>query len=341
MILQHVELHNIAEARPIAGRYGLRLQRVPENVRLCLNDKAQERMLSPACAEIRFVSESPTTRLTLSSEGVTDVVPFFGVFQARQRFTIGQEPQTISVTMPDRLPHLDPALCTGMPFTPHVVRLMLAGGPLYVHDIAGQGLRPPTPDELPKLRYLAYGTSITHGGAASGPHLTYVGQTARRLGADLINLGVGGSAYCEHELGDHIAARDDWHVATLALSVNMIGAGFSLDEFYERVSYMVNTVSGADTARPVVCITIYPHFREFGPSLVNPAAKGTPEEYRQRLRDAVAACPNPNVHLVEGADILSDIGGLTVDLIHPADNGMIQMGENLARRIAPFIDDPQ
>ena len=34
---------------------------------------------------------------------------------------------------------------------------------------------------------------------------------------------------------------------------------------------------------------------------------------------------------------MADIGGLTVDPIHPADNGTIQMGENLARRIAPLV----
>jgi lysophospholipase L1-like esterase len=335
--LDKVELHNIAEARPVAGHEGLRLQRVPEEVRLALNEKAQERMLSPACAEIRCVCEAQTMRLTLSSAETTDVVPFFGLFQSRERYTIGPEPQTIEVTMPERLALLDPAFCAGMPFSPRVASLMLAGGPLFVHAISGEAIRPPLEAELPRMRYLAYGTSITHGAAATGPHLTYAAQTARRLGADLINLGVGGSAYCEPELADYIAARDDWHVASLALSVNMIGAGFSLDEFYERVSYMVDTVAGADTARPVLCITIYPHFREYGPQFANPEAKGTPEEYRQRLRDAVSACPHPNVHLVEGPEILRDAGGLTVDLIHPADNGMIQMGEHLARRIAGLL----
>jgi hypothetical protein len=337
MILSNVELHNIAEARPVEGRKGLRLQRVPEPVRLALNEKAQERMLSPACAEIRFVSESPTVRLTLSSDDVTDVVPFFGLFQSRERYTIGRQPQTIAITTPERPPQLDRAFFAEMPFSPQVVRLLLAGSPLYLHKVDGEGIRPPAAGELPRLRYLAYGTSITHGAAATGPHLTYAAQTARRLGADLINLGVGGSAYCEAALADYIAAREDWHLATLALSVNMIGAGFSLDEFFERVSYLVDTVSGADTSRPVVCITIYPHFREFGPHFANPDAKGTPEQYRQRLRDAVSACPHPNAQLVEGTEILRDVGGLTVDLIHPADNGMIQMGENLARRIAGLL----
>jgi lysophospholipase L1-like esterase len=336
--LDNVQLHNIAQARPIPGHAGLRLQRVPEQVRLALNEKAQQRMLSPACAEIRFVAAEPV-RLTLSSKETTDVLPFFGLFQSRQRYAIGPEPQTIELALPERLALLDLAFCAEMPFSPRVVRLLLAGGPLYVHSVEGEGLRPPNAKELPSLRYLAYGTSITHGAAATGPHLTYAAQTARRLGADLINLGVGGSAYCEPELADYIAARDDWDVASLALSVNMIGAGFTLDEFTERVSYMVNTVAGANTERPVFCITIYPHFREFGSQFANPDLKGTPKEYRQRLRDAVTAYPHPNVHLVEGPEILTDPGGLTVDLIHPGDHGMIQMGQNLARVIAGVMPD--
>ena len=61
------------------------------------------------------------------------------------------------------------------------------------------------------------------------------------------------------------------------------------------------------------------------------------ESFREALRQAVAASPHKNLHLIEGADILTDIGGLTSDLVHPADNGMINMGENLAARLRPII----
>lgn len=337
MIHSNVELHNIAEARSIPEREGVRLQRVPEDVRLKLNPGAQNRMLSPANAEIRFVSEGHDVRITLSSEDATSMVVFYGAFQSNERYTITRETTTIELTRPDRLRLLPPDFSEEMPFSHHVCRLMFAGGPLYFHGIEGDGIRPPEPEEVPKLRYLAYGTSITHGACASGPHLTYVAQAARRLGADLINLGVGGSAHCEFELSDYIAAREDWHIASLALSVNMIGAKFALDEFYERVSYMVNTVAGANTERPVACITIYPHQRDFGDQFHAPDQKGTPEEYRQKLREAVAACPHPDAHLIEGTDILTDIGGLSADLIHPADNGMINMGENLAAKLRPLV----
>jgi len=336
MIFRNVELHNIEEATPLPAGDAVRPQRVPESVRAKLNPGAQTRMLSPACAEIRLVAEAGSASLTLSSEGATQGVIFYGSFQDRTAVRIGKEPTTIPLAVPERLAQLDPAHTDAFPFRPQVCRLMLAGDPVHLHGVDGDGVRPPKPEELPKLRYLAYGTSITHGAAATGPHLTYVGQTARRLGADLINLGVGSFAHCEHDLADYFAGRDDWHIASLALSVNM-PSEFTPDEFYERVSYMVNAVAGADTSRPVACITLYPYFRDFGLQFPVGNPKGTAEEYRQRLRDAVAHCPHPNAHLIEGPDVLVGIDGLTPDLVHPADNGMIQMGENLAKRLHALL----
>jgi lysophospholipase L1-like esterase len=338
MIYENVELHNVAEVREMPDVGGVRLQRVPEELRLQLNEGAQMRMLSPACAEIRFVSEEGRARVTLSClEDQTSLVIFYGPFQVGGIQHLTGHEKTLVLTVPERLRQIDRAALPNTPWAPDVVRVMMAGGAVALHGVEGQGIRPPSPEELPRLRYLAYGTSITHGGAASGPHLSYAGQTARRLGADLINLGVGGSAYCEPELAEYIGSRSDWDMATLALSVNMIGAGFSLDAFQERVSYMVNRVAGSDTERPVAAITIYPHFRDLDQGLCNPADKGTTEQYRQALRDAVAQCPHPNVTLIEGSEIMDDISGLTPDLIHPADNGMIRMGENLARRLEPLL----
>ncbi len=336
MIHENVEFQGIAEARPVAGRDGLRLQRAPEELRLKVNERAQIKLLQPGCAEIRWVADGPT-RLTLScAEGAIDAMVFFGDFQHNQRVTIRDEPQTLDIQPPQRLWALDPARLGPLAFSPRVCRVRMVGGPVLFHGVEGEGIRPPRADELPDLRLLTYGTSITHGSAATGPHLRYVAQLAWRLRADLTNLGVGGACWCEGELADWIAARDDWDAAVLALSVNMIGAGFPLDEFHERVSYMVNTVAGADTTRRVACVTIYPHGRDFGE--VNPDAKGTPDEYRQKLRDAVAACPHDNVSCLEGPEILSEYRGVTTDLIHPGDHGMIEMGENLAARMADVFE---
>jgi lysophospholipase L1-like esterase len=332
MIFDNIEFHNVAELRGVSR--GRRLQRVPEDVRLCLNQRAQEKMLSPAGSEIRFVSSGAPVRVTVSCpEGTAEAIPFWGPFQGKERFRIGLEPQVLELVYPERLKKLDEHTRDGLLYSPKMCRLTLRGDGLVYHGIEGEGLRPPTVDEVPKLRYLSYGTSITHGSSATAMHLTYVRQVAWRLGADLINFGVGGAAHCEKELSDYLAQREDWDIATLALSVNMVG-GFSVEAFTKRVEYMVNTVAGANTARPVACISIFPHFRDF---CVDEALTEKTETFRQVLRDAVRICPHPNVHLLEGPDMLTDKGGLSVDLIHPGDFGMIEMGERIAGRLKGLI----
>ena len=335
MYHDNIEFHNTAELRETADSAGLRLQRVPEEVRVYLSERGKTRMLSPACGEIRFVSEGDRVRITLSaSEGGAQVIPFWGLFQGKERYVIGEDPVTVELTYPERLQNMKPR---AMSFSQKVWRLVTYGDVLYYHGIEGAGLRPPNEDELPEFRYLAYGTSITHGSAATGPHLTYVSQTARRLGADLINLGSGGTCFCEPEIADYIASRKDWDIASLALSVNMIGAGFALSEFRDRTRYLVERVAGSNGSRPVAAITIYPYFGD--DAVMGPLSewKGTPGEYRQVLRDVVSEAGLPNLHLIEGEEIMDDITGLTCDLLHPADNGMIGMGKNLADHLGGLL----
>ena len=51
----------------------------------------------------------------------------------------------------------------------------------------------------------------------------------------------------------------------------------------------------------------------------------------------MAATGHPNAHLVEGPELLTDISGLSADLIHPADYGMLEMGQRLADRLSAVL----
>ena len=73
MIHENVEFHNVGELRPINGKKGLRLQRVPEHVRVSLNDAVQMRMLHPDTAEIRFVLDEPGRSRVSRSTPITGI----------------------------------------------------------------------------------------------------------------------------------------------------------------------------------------------------------------------------------------------------------------------------
>jgi len=330
-----IQFHNVAQTRDVDDHDGLLLQRVPEAVRDRLNEGAQDRMCHPAGVELRFVPDGPveitlSTRPGSAAEGTVRV--FWGPIQDTREWVVGTDPETIEITPPERLDELTDEATDDLAFDPAVCRVVLPGehrgGHVFYHGMEGD-VRPPRDAELPDRRYLAYGTSITEGEAPLAEHLNYVSQTARRLDADLINLGSCGTAYCDKAMAEYIAARDDWDVATLALSINMVDT-FSRRQFRERAASMIDTVAGANPEKPVAVVTIYTNARDVCED-ADPDSEC--EAFRRILRDVVTQTPHSNVFLLEGQRMLPDVGGLTTDLVHPGDNAMIRMGENVASEL--------
>jgi lysophospholipase L1-like esterase len=354
-----IDFHNVGELCDRDGEAGLLIQRVPEAVRTDLNEGAQRRMRHPAGSELRFVPDGSgdhdgsagfdsagglgaTVEVTLSmvpggscEEGVVRV--FWGPIQGREEYVIGDEPRTIELSMPEKLRNLEASAVEDLAFDPRVCRVCLPGehrgGYTLYHGIEGD-VRPPEPDELPDRRYLAYGTSITEGEDSLGEHLPYIAQTARRLDANLINLGSCGTAYCDTAMADHIAERDDWDVVTLSVSINMVGT-FSPAEFRERAANLVETVASAHPDNPVACITIFPNSRDV---VADHEEADLCERFREELRGVVAESSHDNVYLLEGSELLPSIDGLATDLVHPGDGAMITIGENLATELEPLVE---
>lgn len=333
--LPGVALHNVTEtADPDWTDGGHHLRRIPASVGDRLNVAARERMRHPVGCELRFVPESADerVRVTLSAASRTTVRTFWGAFQVDPVPEIGPTPTTLEFDVSDRVDALADGVETGA-FDPRVCRVRFEGdAPVAVHDVAG-ACRPPSDDELPDRRYLAHGTSITEGAAASATHLTYVSRVARRLGLDPINLGASGSAFCEPAMAEYVANRDDWDVATLSLSVNMANRGFTREQFADRVRSFVRTVVETNPDRPVVCVTLFPYHEDF----VRDGDRERARAFRAELRSAVAACQRGDVHLVEGPDLM-DVTGLTTDLLHPGDAGMEAIGAGLAEVVDTVID---
>ncbi len=335
LIYGNIEFHNCFDLLPSSTGSGLLIQRIPENVRGALNPRAKERVRNPDQVELRFETTSDRIAVTLSNEGDPAwMLPFWGDLPALEAIPIEGEPKRIEISKPERFMHHPEGRLGSERFDSSVWRLQFTGrhSNLYFHSMEGDDLKPPAPEHCPNQLMLAYGTSITHGNAATLSHLSYAYQTARALGIDLINIGMGGSCYCENEVADFIAAMD-WDIGVFALSVNMIGGGFTIDEFKNRTRYLFDRAAGNHPNRKVFCITIYPHFRDLSPSAAMENDQASFEEFREALREVAQVYGGDNLVLLEGPDILDDPAGLTADLVHPSDLGMTMMARNLTRKI--------
>ncbi|TVY11435.1 SGNH/GDSL hydrolase family protein [Paenibacillus cremeus] len=349
MVHDKINFHNVEELEQLPGMAGFVLQRYPKKVRDRLGEGYDERgryvsSMSTGC-EMRFVTTSGRVRITLSApmdEG--DIVVYNGdFFHSMHRLQSGRL-HTLQLERNEQFAEVTgESLRTGR-FSPDVWRIFVsrsyvagAGFQVVFHHLEtfGHPVRPPVSEELPAIRWLAYGSSITHGSGATVNHNSYIQQAARRLGFDVLNKGLGGSCFCEKETADFFTDHQGWDVATLELGVNMRGI-FTTEQFAERAHYLVRSMTAAHPGKPVFLITLFPNSSD---RLVagNHILTRANLEFADVLRRLHRELQLPNLHLIEGHDLLPDFSALAADLIHPSDYGHILIGENLAKRMSAFL----
>jgi len=334
MIEQHVEFHNVSEFKHLPTG-GLQLLRFPSAVSQRLDDRGRWVANDAVGCEIRFVTPAKMIWVTLGVlPADADVVVFRGSFyHSRHTITTGVA-RTIVLEATGPFESMKAEVQTGYPFATDVWRVVFVrqGGVFFGIETFGSPIRPPNPEEKPRKRWLAYGSSITHSNGYDGyPH-----QAARRLRVDVLNCGLSGSCHCEKEMADHLASRGDWDIATMELGINMRG-GFTPEQFGERADHLIRTMAKHNPDKPVAVIT---HFPTDATHHAN-SSKSREREiaFDDISRQIVKSINSPKVRLIEGADVLDRFDGLSCDLVHPDGFGQTVMGENLARLLRPWIGE--
>jgi lysophospholipase L1-like esterase len=334
VIYQNLELHNITEIQEGAALGMTAIYRVPRSVRNALGARGRFISEEGTGAEIRFVTDAPHVRITLCAPETAGHITVFkgGNLHSQHRLEAGHV-HTLHLEAPPLLQEVGRGRLLQSGFAPEVWRIGIGRHTVLFGGVQtfGKPLRPPAPGETPPLRWLAYGSSITHGLTAYPS--SYIHQAARRLAADVYNLGLSGSCHCEPEMGDFLASRSDWDIATLELGVNMRG-GFTVEQFQERTSYLINTIVDRHPDKPVFLITMFPNSATYAENEIAHKARA----FNEVLRGHVRRLDRSTVQLIEGDAILTDMSGLSCDMLHPGEYGHMLMGENLARCLKAKTD---
>ncbi len=335
MIHEHVELYNVHELLSTAGVQGMSFCRIPNALRLQLNEAAIRNAVQATGCEIRFNladnrGDPPEVRIVLqSTESPSLVEVYQGPFLVSWH-VVGLEPTEIIIAYPERQPMLEMLHRPhSLPFDPQLTRVLLPWRPLaLLLSIEGETTLP-RPEQTPRVKMLNYGSSITHGSSAIRPSGTWASRTAQRLGIDLINLGFGGGAHLEPQIADYIAEREDWHLATLEMGINLIGH-IDAKEFARRVAYFIPTIARAHPDAWIFCMDLFTCRYDW-------EEKEKITAFRRIVAEQVAELGLPKLVHLSGADLLTSLSGLTADLVHPSPSGMEEIAQNLAAIIAPRI----
>lgn len=337
MIYKNIEFYNTVELKEDGLNGGVIPYRFPKEVRNSLDGSGKREAESCKGCELRFVTDAEKIKITLCSvEEEGDIIIFKGdYFQSVHRLKANKI-STFETHEPERFSWVEEKVLNASRYSPKLWRIFLDVRFVEIIkiDTFGCSVRPPQNCEVPKLRWLAYGSSITYGIGAINNTSCYIQQAARRIGADVLNLGLPGSCYCEKAISEFIADRDDWDIVTLEVGVNMRGV-YKKEVFFQRVNDLVNIIMEKHPDKSVVLINIFPNHAIY--SVDGNKYEEDHIAFSEILREIKANNSSKNLHLISGEDILQHLSGLTVDLIHPGDFGHIMMGENLARKLNGII----
>lgn len=337
MIWKNAELYNVSELVQSNDHGGYAMLRVPQPVAAQLNEGAQ-RMNSACCGvEIRFRLHSENAKIILSAgddvseNSCTRPLVYYGnigagwqdcfknVYSAPTEIVIPRHdnPQALKKIHEEN----------NMSFSPEIVRVILQNSHIRIYDIQGD-IEPPRPDDVPKLRYLAYGSSITHGSLGLLPVNTWANRIAENMNADLINLGFAGSAHLEPQMADYIASRNDFDFATLGMGVNILDIDPS--DFRSRVHNFVSTIAKAHPDKPIFCIDVL-----YGSSDL--FADGKAVLFRQIVREVLSELKLPNTIHIDGLKLLASSKYLSGDLVHPNVRGVEEIAANLTAEMKKYF----
>ncbi len=334
MIYRNIEFFNVGELEPFAPLSGVILSRIPSDVRRNLGRRAKFVGANSTGAEMRFVTDAENFTLYLASVPNENWWPtrpevkiMFGNFE-HSRHPVALDSITSIPIVPPNFKGIPENVLRSKGFAPNVVRVVCSAPSIIFCGLNtyGAAVRPPEPEEKPSFRCLCYGSSITNAGIDG-----WCSVMGQRLGIDVYNFGFAGACEAEPELADYIANRDDYDAIMLEIGVNM--PFFEHEEYRKRVDYIVSQIVRKHPDIPVVMVNMFPYYDIFRNSTEHEQKalqkKAIFEEIYQHYKANGA-----NLFLIDGADIVSDFGCLSADMLHPNTYGHAVMGLNFAQRLS-------
>ena len=168
-----------------------------------------------------------------------------------------------------------------------------------------------------------YGSSITQGGCASRPGMSYQAIVSRHFNCDYINLGFSGNARAEDEMAEYIAGLD------MSLFVYDYDHNSpSIEHLTKTHERMFKIIREKNPDLPIIMMS--------RPKLYLDPTEEKRLEIIKKTYENAKASGDKNVFFIDGRDLCKICGNEgTVDNCHPTDLGFFSMAQTLGN----FIED--
>lgn len=185
-----------------------------------------------------------------------------------------------------------------------------------------------------RLRWIAYGSSITMCRSATSPARTWPATAARAEHLNLTSLGFGGQCHLDPMVARVVRDRPA-DIITLKLGINVYGdSSMNARTYPAAVIGLLKIIRERHPLTPIGVMTaIFSCDRETTPN----ATGCTLEDYRAMTRDAVrrvVECGDQNLRIFEGLDLFGpDDAHMLPDDLHPNGEGYELIGSRAIEQV--------
>lgn len=181
-----------------------------------------------------------------------------------------------------------------------------------------------------------YGSSITQGGCASRPSMSYEAILSRRFNANFLNLGFSGSAKGEIAMAEYIAGLD------MSVYVSDYDHNTpSLEHLRATHEKFIMTIREKNPDLPIIILPnpkylpVGDEFVAYGTDFMQARCEIVKETYENMINRG-----DKNVYFVENAELNRLCGSDgTVDGCHPTDLGFVSMAEAIGKVLEKIFQE--
>ena len=179
---------------------------------------------------------------------------------------------------------------------------------------------------------VVYGTSITQGGCATRPGMSYTNILTRSINREFINLGFSGNGQLDYEIAELMSTRKDAGMFILDFVPNV-----NAEQLKEKTRNFFDIIrkENPNTAILFMETIMFPHseFDTKTNEIITEKNRLLREEYDQIKKEG-----DNNVYYLSTSNLIGFDGEATVDGVHMTDLGFLRIAKEIQNKIIPLLD---